>query len=57
MGLVQIGLGVLIVVYNGYAVLAFDELYSLVKTMAFVNGCSDAQTHVDQIKYTRMIAE
>jgi hypothetical protein len=42
MGLVQIGLGVLIVVYNGYAVLAFDELYSLVKTMAFVNGCSDA---------------
>lgn len=46
-GLIQIGLGAMIVVYNGYADSVFNITHEKVQSMAYVNGCSDEYTKVD----------
>ena len=56
MGLIQIGLGVMIVVYNGYADIFFNITNLKVQSMTYVNGCSDSYTKVDAVKYAQVIA-
>ena len=57
MGLIQIGLGVLIFVYNDYANTFFGITDSKVQSMTYVNGCSDLYTKVDSTKYAQIIAD